>query len=434
MLHQKRTTAKEKELLAKAKMYLPGGTLGNAVLPTERSIVFHSAKGSHLYDVSGNEYIDYLLGSGPMILGHAHPSVTEAVTEAVTRGSTFFAISDVAIELAETLVNAIPCADQVRFTTSGTDANFQCLRLARAFRGREKILKFEGGYHGTSDYAVMSSSPGLHAPPFPTPSIDSPGVPKQISETVLVAPFNNLQITASLIEEHHDELAAVILEPFQRVLSPREGFLEGIREITAHYQIPLIFDEVVTGFRFAYGGAQEYYGVVPDLAAYGKIIGGGYPLAAIAGREELMNQYDPDLRGSPEFVPQLGTLSGNPVSAAAGLATLKELQTPGVYQKLFSTGTYLKESLGRLLDESEIPARLVGVGPLFDVFFTDQEISDYRDTLKADTDRLRRFHTLLLENGIFKSLQKFYVSLAHTEGDIARTLEVFSSTIEQLDK
>ena len=422
----------EQELLEKAARYIPGGTLGNLNLPQERSIVIKAGQGARVYDTTGNEYVDYLLGSGPMILGHAHPAVTEAVREAVGKGSTFYAINEPIIHLAEELVRAVPCAEKVRFTTSGTDANFQCLRLARTFRKRDKVLKFEGGYHGSSDYAMMSAPPSQPIP-YPSPAPSAAGIPKAVAETVLVAPFNDLETTSAIIEKHHDELAGVILEPFQRVLPPRPGFLQGLRDVTAQYEIPLIFDEVVTGFRFAYGGAQEFYGVVPDLAALGKIMGGGYPLAAVVGREELMRYYDPDLHGTPEFVPQIGTLSGNPVSAVAGLATLRELRKPGAYERLYATGNQLMKGLASLLQQAEIPAQVIGVGPLFDVYFTDQEeVWDYRDTLKADGTRLREFHGLLLEHGVFKSLQKFYLSLAHTQEDVDWTMEAFAAAIDQM--
>lgn len=428
---RKERSQQEQELVEKAFRYLPGGTLGNVSPPLEQAIILRGGRGSKVYDVSGNEYIDYLLGSGPMILGHAHPSVVAAVQEYLEHGSTFFATNEPSVLLAEEIVNAVPCADQVRFTTSGTDATFQCLRLARAFRRRDVILKFEGGYHGMHDYSLMSLAPKVLAD-FPKPTPGSAGIPQAIADTVLVAPFNDLKTTTDIIEKHRDALAGVIVEPFQRVLSPVPGFLQGLREITQRYQIPLIFDEVVTGFRFAYGGAQEYYGVMPDLAAYGKIMGGGFPLAAIAGREEFMRAYDPQLEGTDGYVPQVGTLSGNPLASVAALATLKELQKPGVYQRLFATGRQLREGLADLLRQAEVPAQVVGENPLFDVYFTDQEIIDYRSTLSSDGKILARFNRTLLEEGVFRGSQKFYVSLAHDEQDVKRTLDAFSRAVETI--
>lgn len=423
----------EKRLLEKAARYLPGATLGNVRVPPESAFVIREGRGSKVYDFSGNEYIDYLLGSGPMILGHAHPSVVSAVRDYLERGSTYFANNAPIIELAEEIVQAVPCAEKVRFTTSGTDAVFQCIRLARAFRNRDKILKFEGGYHGSSDYAMMSQTP-QHPRDFPTPTPNSAGIPKCIQEQVLIAPFNDLGATTSIIDKYHEELAAVLAEPFQRVIPPKPGFLKGLREITTHYHIPLIFDEVVTGFRFAYSGAQEYYGVVPDLAAFGKIMGGGFPLAAICGRGEIMRLYDHALEGTEEFIPQVGTLSGNPVSAVAGLATLRELKKKGTYEKLHATGTRLMKELARLLKEAGIVAQVVGHPTVFDVFFAEEEIDNYRAMLKNDKQKTKTFNTILREQGVLKGAIKFYISLAHSPEDVNKTIASFSIAMEALQK
>ena len=425
-------TTEENELLEKAAKYFPGAYNGN--MQWEHRFILKEGKGSRVWDVSGKEYIDYLMGSGPMVLGHSHPAVVSAVVEAVEQGSTLFATNERAVLLAEEIVKAVPCADKVRFTTSGTDACFQCLRLARSFRGRDKILKFEGAYHGMSDYAVMSVNPNPDSLlEFPEPSPESAGVPSAVRDTVLVAPYNNTETTTAIIEKHHDEMAAVIVEPMQRVLSPRPGFLQTLREVTTHYQIPLIFDEVVTGFRLAYGGAQEYYGVTPDLVAMGKIVGGGYPLALIAGREEIMSAYDPSVADPDSFVPQIGTLNGNPVACAAGLATLAELRKEGTYQRLHATGKQLRDALERLCNAAEIPMQPSGEDPVFGFFFTDQPITDYRSTLMNDATLMARFRTELLEQGILKSMaDNFYPSLAHTSEDLERTIEVFSSTIHGL--
>ncbi len=311
---------------------MPGGSLGN--LTTD--LVIKEASGSRVRDVSGNEYIDYLLGSGPMVVGHAHPRVVAAVQEQVTHGSTFFAGNESAILLAEEIVRAVPCADTVRFSSSGTEATLYAMRAARAFRGRDKILKFEGGFHGMNDYALMSMGPS-DPPDFPAAAPDSAGIPASVAGEMLIAPFNDIETTAAIIERYHDEIAGVIVEPFQRLLAPLPGFLEGLRELTGEYEIPLIFDEVVTGFRFSYGGAQEYYGVTPDLCALGKAVGGGFPLTAVAGREEIMSGFDASSAGDG-FVLQVGTLSGNPVACAAGLATLEILREPGTVREALRHG------------------------------------------------------------------------------------------------
>jgi glutamate-1-semialdehyde 2,1-aminomutase len=420
-------SAREMELAAKAAKYLPAGSLGNMA----DTVVLARGRGSRVFDVSGNEYIDYLLGSGPMLVGHAHPEVVEAVREQLDRGTTFFGINEQAILLAEQIAQAMPCAEQVRFCSSGTEATLYAMRVARAFRGRDKILKFEGGYHGMNDYALMSLSP-LTLADFPRPVPSSGGIPRAIEETMLVAPFNDADMAASLIAEHRDELAGVIVEPFQRLLAPRPGFLQALRDVTARHEIPLIFDEVVTSFRFAYGGAQEFYGVTPDLCSLGKACGGGYPLTAVAGREEIMRHFDATAVPRDRFVMQIGTLSGNPVSAAAGLATLRILRRPGTYEGMRAIGRQLKEGLRRLLDEARIPAQVVGESVLFDVFFTDTEIVDYRSTLRADTQTHARFVRLLRERGVFRGASKLYLSIAHDQRDVDETLRAFASAVEAL--
>src|SRR5580700_5488911 len=306
------------DLVEQAKRVLPGGSFGNL----SAEIVLRDGKGGRIWDEAGREYVDFLLGSGPMFIGHAHPEVTAAIQEQVPLGTTYFANNRHGIALAEAICDAVPCAEQVRFVCSGTEADLYAMRAARAFRKRDKILKFEGGYHGMSDYALMSLAPAKPGN-FPQPVPDSAGIPRSLRDEILIAPFNDLEVVAGLVREHRDELAGVIVEPFQRIIPPAPGFLEGLRKITAENGILLIFDEVVTGFRLAYGGAQEYYGVVPDLCTLGKVIGGGFPLAAIAGRADIMAHFDRNAVGDDGFLVQVGTLSGNPVAAAAGLATLE---------------------------------------------------------------------------------------------------------------
>ena len=420
-------------LLEKATRYLPGGALGTYRFPQELAFVVKRAQGSRLWDMSGREYIDYLLGSGPMILGHAHPAVVAAVSEQLGKGSTYFLLNEPIIMLAEELCRAIPCADQVRFTSTGSEATFFALRLARAYRKRDKIMKFEGGYHGSHDYALMSFTP-KSPKAFPAAMPDTAGIPHVLEGEVLIAPYNDLATTEALLSVYADELAGVIIEPFQRVIPPQKGFLRGLRALTERHQIPLIFDEVVTGFRFAYGGAQEYYGVVPDLAACGKIIGGGFPLAAVGGREPIMRSLDPSLEGTPEFVAQVGTLNGNPVAAVAGLATLAELRKPGTYPRLHQVGAALKDGLTDLTRRSGLPAQVIGEAPLFDVFFTDRPITDYRSTLTGDQRLLKAFNQACLKRGVLKGSQKFYLSLAHTEADVDRTLEAFAGALSALKR
>ena len=287
------------------------------------------------------------------------------------------------------------------------------------------MLKFEGGYHGTSDYALMSVTPAV-AEEFPQAVVNGGGIPRAIQELMLVAPFNDLETTAAIIAAHHDELAAVIIEPLQRIIAPRPGFLAGLRELTRRYDVPLIFDEVVTGFRLAYGGAQEFYGVTPDLCAMGKIMGGGYPLAAIMGREDIMSVYDQSVAATDDYVNQVGTLNGNPVACAAGLATLEELSKEGAYDRLRETGGRVRRALVDISAEHGIAAQSSGEDAIFDLYFTDKPVYNYRDGLAADTALLTQFNNGMLERGILKGWpQKFYPSLAHTDADVEQTINAF---------
>lgn len=415
-------TEMERELLAKAAQYMPGKSNGNTNYPEDLNFLVREGRAGRVWDVSGNEYVDWLMGSGPMILGHAHPAVTEAVLEAVGRGSTFFANNDQAVLLAEELCKAVPCADKVRFTTSGTDACFQAMRAARAYTGKEKILKFEGGYHGTSDYAMMSVFASASVE-FPEAEANSAGIPRALSDLMLVSQFNDLDATAAIVESHKDEIAAVIVEPLQRTLAPNVGFLQGLRKITEDAGILLIFDEVVTGFRLAYGGAQEYYGVTPDLCSVGKIMGGGYPLAGVLGNEEVMSVYDRSAVSSDSYVDQIGTLNGNPIACAAGLATLSELRKHGAYDRLHDVGGRIRRALFEACSEQGYTIQSVGEDAIFDIYFADHPVQNYRDGLAADPVPLGKFNAGLLERGVIKSWpQKFYPSVAHTDEDVERTI------------
>jgi glutamate-1-semialdehyde 2,1-aminomutase len=418
-----------RDLIEQAKRVLPGGSFGN--MPAE--VVLKEGRGGRIWDEAGHEYVDFLLGSGPMFVGHAHPEVTAAVQAQVPLGTTFFGNNRHGIALAEAICDAVPCADQVRFVCSGTEADLYAMRAVRAFRKRDKILKFEGGYHGMSDYALMSMAP-KNPGNFPRAIPDSAGIPKSVQDEMLIAAFNDIEMAESLIKEHKDELAGVIVEPFQRLLPPKPGFLQGLRKVTQEHGIPLIFDEVVTGFRFAYGGAQEYYGVVPDLCTLGKIVGGGYALAAIAGRADIMAHFDRLALADEDFLFQVGTLSGNPIASIAGLATLEVLKRPGAYEQVFATGRELMSGLDGLLKKAGIKAQVIGEPPLFDVLFTDQPAKDYRDTLKGDKTVAARFNKALRERGIMKGESKYYVSLAHTRADIDHTLGAWSEAIDELKK
>lgn len=414
----------ELALVVMARRVLPGGSFGNL----SADIVIREGRAGRVWDVSGNEYVDFLLGSGPMFIGHAHPDVVAAVQAQIPRGVTFFANSEPGIRLAAAIVDAVPCADQVRYTSSGTEADVYAMRAARAFRGRDKVLKFEGGFHGMSEYSLQSMTPKRPGN-FPQAVADSPGIPRSVSGDMLVAPFNNADLAASLIREHQDELAAVIVEPFQRLIPPRAGFLQALRAVTAECGIPLIFDEIVTGFRFAYGGAQEYYGVIPDICTLGKIVAGGFPLAVVAGKAEIMRHFDRGEMGDA-VLPQIGTLSGNPVASVAGLATLEVLREPGTYEEVFDTGRRLMAGLRQRIADRGLPAQVIGEPVLFDIVFSQEEIVDYRSGLTQDYAALRRFNLALRGEGVLKGDTKFYVSTAHDERDVAKTLAAFTAALD----
>jgi len=421
------TSAEERDLIERARRVLPAGGFGNFAT----DIVIRDGSGSRVRDVSGREYVDYLLGSGPMFIGHCHPEVVEAVLAQVPKGSTFFANNEHGIQLAEAIVDALPCADQVRFVSSGSEADMYAMRAARAYRRREKILKFEGGYHGMSDYGLMSLAPKRLAN-FPRPVPYSAGIPKAIEEEVLVAPYNDLAAVERLVQAEGETIAGIIVEPFQRLIPPAPGFLQGLRDLCTRTGIVLIFDEVVTGFRFAYGGAQSYYGVTPDMCSLGKIIGGGYPLAAIAGRSEIMSHFDRALVPEDAFLTQIGTLSGNPVAAVAGLKTLEILRRPGMYDRAFATGRALWQGLEERIRRAGLPAQVVGEPPLFDIVFAEGEIRDYRGVMRADRELAAHVNRHMRQGGVLKGESKYYLSTAHDARDVEQTLAAFDAAVAAL--
>ncbi|MFN4259032.1 MAG: aspartate aminotransferase family protein [Gemmataceae bacterium] len=426
----------QSELLELAERIIPGACLGMMRLPPDLRMVMARGQGSKIYDAAGRQYIDYMLGSGPLLLGHCHPEVVDAVQRQAAAGSTFFALNEPAIRLAEALVEAVPCGAAVRFQTTGSEATFAAVRLARAFTGRDKVLKFEGGWHGGHDIGQLSGVPA-DPPPFPEAVPDCAGIPQAARQDVLVAPFNDLDATATIIKRHHHELAAVIVEPLQRALRPVPGFLEGLRELTRQHGIVLVFDEIVTGFRLAWGGAQERYGVTPDLGCYGKVIGGGYPLSAVVGRKELCQLADPGQQGNGRYCFLSGTLTGNPVACAAGLATLHVLRQPGVYARLHEISQRLAEGLCQAGAEADVPLQVLGDGPVLQVCFTaHQPLHTHRDLLRADKKKAVAFGHELIRRGVYCTPGgKLYLSLAHDEEDIDRTVAIAAAalnTVRQL--
>ncbi len=403
------------EWIARATEVLPAAGFGNF----DAGIVISHGQGSRVWDENGAEYVDYLIGSGPMLLGHGHPEVMEAVLEQLPKGMTFFANNAKGIELAEAICEAVPCCEQVRFVTSGGEADMYAIRLARAYTGKTKILKFEGGYHGMSAEAQMSLAPSVQVN-FPKAVPDSAGIPQDVADNILIAPFNDLVAVESLLSEH-DDVAAIIVEPLQRIIPQQSGYLQGLRDLCTKHSVLLIFDEIVTGFRLEYGGAQERYGVTPDICTLGKIIGGGFPLAALGGSKEIMSHFDKAKVGAEGWLMQLGTLSGNPVASAAGLKTMEILRRDEAYEQLKAFGQRLQKMQSNALTGAGIAHQICGDATLFDIFFTANEPLDYRSAKHDDPKVNTRYNDVLRAHGVFKSPGKLYPSLALTEDDFALT-------------
>ncbi len=414
--------SKSAALFAEARQVIPGGvnspvrafhSVGGEPLFIER------ATGSTLFDVDGNAYIDYVGSWGPMILGHSHPAVVEAVCRAAANGASFGAPTALETELAERVRDAYPNMEQVRMVSSGTEATMSAIRLARGYTGRDKILKFEGCYHGHADSLLVKAGSGAATFGVPT----SPGVPADFARHTLTASFNDLEQVQALADTHRGELAAIILEPVagnMGCVAPQSGFLEGLRSLCDAEGIMLIMDEVMTGFRLAYGGAQERYGVRGDLVCLGKIIGGGLPVGAFGGKREIMQQLAPE-----GAVYQAGTLSGNPLAMSAGIATLKLLQEPGFYQRLEEKSAYLEAGLRDAAQQCSLPTCLQRVGAMFCTYFQAGPVQSFADAAQSDTAAFGRFFRLMLEAGVNLAPSQFeagFMSAAHSQDDLDRTI------------
>jgi glutamate-1-semialdehyde 2,1-aminomutase len=415
-------TTRSARLFAEAQARIPGGV--NSPVRAFRSVggtplFIKRAKGARLYDVDGNVLIDYVLSWGPMILGHAPPSVVRAVTQAAKNGTSYGAPTQLEVTLADMIMEAVPSMEMVRLVNSGTEAIMSAIRVGRALTKRDGVLKFEGCYHGHADYLLAKAGSGVATLGLP----DSPGVPADFTRHTLTAPYNDVRAATRLITAHARDLACVIVEPVagnMGVVPPANEFLPALRELTQRHDILLIFDEVITGFRVGYGGAQALYGISPDLTCLGKIIGGGLPVGAYGGRRDVMQLVAP---AGPVY--QAGTLSGNPLAVAAGIETLKCLKKPGVYRKLEDRGRQLAEGLGEAARDAGVPFTQTRVGSMLGGFFTKGPVVDYASAKLSDTALYGRFFHRMLESGVYLAPSQFeaaFISTAHTASDIVNTV------------
>ena len=411
-----------RRLFEQARQVIPGGV--NSPVRALKAVggeplFFARGKGAMLYDVDGNGYIDYVLSWGPLILGHAHGEIVRAVQEAASDGTSFGAPNPHEVDLARLVVEAVPGIEKVRMVNSGTEATLSAIRLARGVTGRDLVVKMEGCYHGHVDALLVKAGSGVATLAIP----GTPGVPAQVVAQTMVLPYNDLDAFAALAHARGKEIACVIVEPVAAnmgVVPPRPGYLEGLREITSRHGILLIFDEVITGFRVALGGAQERYRIAPDLTTLGKILGGGLPIGAYGGREEIMDRVAPE-----GDVYQAGTLAGNPLVMRAGIATLKNLRAPGVYEKLERSSERLASGLMGAAEQAGSPARCTRVGSLLTLFFTSREPVDWDSASAADTRRYAAYFRRMLERGVYLAPSQFealFVSLAHTDDLIDKTI------------
>ncbi len=425
-------TARSEALFEEAKTLIPGGV--NSPVRAYRGVggvprFIEHGNGPYLFDADGNRYIDYVLSWGPLILGHAHPDVVEAICHQAARGTTFGAPTALESELARTVIEIMPSVEMIRFVSSGTEAVMSALRLARAYTGREKIIKFAGCYHGHFDGLLVQAGSGVATLGLP----DSPGVPAAVTAGTLTAPYNDLDAVESLLKQNPGQVAMIVIEPVvgnAGFIMPQPGFLAGLRRLCDQHGTLLLFDEVMTGFRVALGGAQARFGIVPDLTCLGKVIGGGLPAAAYGGRREIMQMIAPS---GPVY--QAGTLSGNPLAMVAGLKTLEHIRQPGVFEQLEQTAATLCSGLERLAASYDIPIRTGYAGSMWGFFFTDTAVYDYASAKTADTARYARFFHAMLERGVYLAPSQFeaaFLSVLHDEAVIAATLAAAESAFASI--
>ncbi|MET0405015.1 MAG: glutamate-1-semialdehyde 2,1-aminomutase [Cystobacter sp.] len=424
--------SQSKALFSRAQELIPGGV--NSPVRAFRGVggepvFFKEGAGAWLTDVDGNQYVDLVGSWGPLILGHAWPPVVAAITEVARRGTTFGAPTDAEVQFAELLCATVPSVEKIRLVSSGTEATVAAIRLARGFTGREHILKFEGCFHGAGDPFLVKAGSGVETLGLP----DSPGVPAAVAALTLTAPYNDLGAVERLFAERAKDIACAIIEPVvgnMGVLIPEEGYLQGLQALCRAHGVLFVLDEVMTGFRLARGGAQEVYGLRPDLSTFGKVIGGGLPLAAYGGRRDIMSKVAPE---GPVY--QSGTLSGNPVAVAAGMATVQALRSPGLYERLDAIGRELEAGLRAEAKEAQVPVTINRVGSMFTVFFTEGPVFDYASAKKSDTARYGRFFHHMLEEGVYLPPSQFeaaFISLSLNEPEVAHILRAARRALRAL--
>jgi glutamate-1-semialdehyde 2,1-aminomutase len=422
---------KSRRLFSKASGIIPGG-VNSPVRAFKavggRPLFIKEARGSKIYDVDGNEYIDYVLSWGPLILGHAYPSVVNALKKVVDKGTSYGAPTEAEVVLAQRVLDLYPSMDMVRMVNSGTEATMSAIRVARGFTGRDKVIKFEGCYHGHADGLLVKAGSG--AATFGVP--DSPGVPRSYARNTVTLPFNDLEAVQRVVKKEYKNIACIILEPVvgnSGCVLPKKKFLNGLRKITKQYGIVLIFDEVMTGFRVSLGGAQEYFGIKPDMTCLGKVIGGGLPVGAYGGKKEIMSVISPQ---GPVY--QAGTLSGNPLAMTAGIETLKVLSRKGVFERIEQKAGALEEGLRDAALKAGVSTKLYRAGTMFCTYFTDREVIDYQTASKTDKEKFARFFMEMLKRGVNIAPSAFeagFMSLAHTNTDINKTVRVAYEAFRQ---
>ena len=423
------------DLFKIAEKYLPGAGLGSYALADEIRLVYSHGDGSRMWDVDGNQYIDYVGGAGALILGHSHPAVVNASQRQMARGAHMFgSLNEAAIRLAQRLANDIPCAGKIAYATTGSEATAYAMRLARAFTGRDKILKFEGAYHGNHDYAIVSTFP-KETGHYPEGIPDSFGQPKATTSTMLVAPYNDLDAVRKIVAEHGHNIAAIIAEGVQRIIPAKPGFLQGLRKVCNDNDILLILDEVVTGFRLSYGGAQAWYDVKADLATYGKVVGAGGPLSCVAGPAEIIDLSDPKRKGQDKYTYFNGTLHGNPVASVATLAMLDELSMPGTYERMNQYADDLCRECQAVLDKYKISAIVENTGSLWQILFMRNSPTCQGDMLASDQAAMRRLDVELMKQGqyVLPGVRRF-VSAVHDQTDLEDTVRGLDAACRAFSK